>query len=112
MKYGTQYLAGNYKTHITMHKKVPKYKSKQNEVLFLNQIHSSGAPEGKEGGGVHLGPCPQQQILADQLTLSQLRGGRLNPPLTLCLEMGFTWTSLGNQDATMKSKSELISTKL
>ena len=82
MKDGTQYLAGNYKTHITMHKKVPKYKSKQNEVLFLNQIHSSGAPEGEEGGGVHLGPCPHQQILANQLTLSQpaTRVGKLCPP--------------------------------
>ena len=29
----------------------------------------------------------------------------------LCVEMGFTWTSQGNQDVTMKLKSELISNK-
>ena len=28
---------------------------------------------------------------------------------TLCVEMGFTWTFLRNQDATVKLKSELIS---
>ena len=33
-------------------------------------------------------------------------GGR-----ALCVEMGFTWTFPRNQDATVKSKSELISIK-
>ena len=29
----------------------------------------------------------------------------------LCVEMGFTWTSQRNQDATMNLKSEIISIK-
>ena len=37
--------------------------------------------------------------------------GRLPPPHTLCVEMGFTWTFPRNQDATVKLKSEFVSIK-
>ena len=42
---------------------------------------------------------------------SELLLGVSNEGGALCVEMGFTWTSHRNQDATVKLKSELISIK-
>ena len=68
-------------------------------------VHRGVARGGPGGGGGAEPPSPWN--------FEDTMGGQITPshycqPPQLCVQMGFTWTFPRNQDATVKSKSELI----